>query len=531
MLRANLPMCVGDRAGFRRPLGGGAGMPKTLLLADDSVTIQKVVGITFANEDVTLVTVDNGDDALVRARQVKPDCVLADVSMPGLSGYELCAAIRAEPELAHIPVLLLTGTFETYDSQRAGDAGADGYIAKPFEAQALVERVRALLAKPRPAAAPAPQPPAAPPQPPAQPQPAMRPQPVAAAAPPVATPPQRPIAPPPQRPIAPPPPVAQPAVAAPKPISPPTPQKPLAPPPASPAPVAARPMAPPPPPPARALPDPDLDAALDEIPDEQLTVHAPPPELGSADEERAVPTRIFEPGEGDHDFPGEMPTRDPLFGPDPSDSDEPTDPQSVPSGDLFEESSFPDPNALSAATDIDTEPLDPDEGEPEEAEPDTARESSSFRSERAWGAPQAPLQTRESEPEESELPWAEALELDEPESDDSLADVHFAPREPAPELPRLGGAAATKPGLVPPGVAAPAPAAQPAVSAAALPALDARVLREALEKVAWEAFGPLSEQIVRDVVARVEAIAWEVVPQLAERLIREEIAALKRESE
>jgi len=133
-------------------------MPKTLLLADDSVTIQKVVGITFANEDVELVTVDNGDDALTRARQVKPDLVLADIGMPGLNGYELCAAIRREPNLAHIPVLLLTGTFETYDEQKAREVGASGHIAKPFEAQALVDRVFQLLAQAKPAPAPAPAP-------------------------------------------------------------------------------------------------------------------------------------------------------------------------------------------------------------------------------------------------------------------------------------------------------------------------------------------------------------------------------------
>lgn len=131
-------------------------MPKTLLLADDSVTIQKVVGITFANEDVELVTVDNGDDALPRARQVKPDLILADIGMPGLNGYELCAAIRRDPNLSHIPVLLLTGTFETYDEQKAREVGASGHIAKPFEAQALVDRVFQLLsqAPPKPAALP-----------------------------------------------------------------------------------------------------------------------------------------------------------------------------------------------------------------------------------------------------------------------------------------------------------------------------------------------------------------------------------------
>src|SRR5262252_8829126 len=141
-------------------------MPKTLLLADDSVTIQKVVGITFANEDVELVTVDNGDDALTRARQIKPDLVLADIGMPGLTGYELCAAIRRDPNLAHIPVLLLTGTFETYDEPKAREVGASGHIAKPFEAQALVDRVFQLLAQAKPAPAPAPAPAAKPAAPP-----------------------------------------------------------------------------------------------------------------------------------------------------------------------------------------------------------------------------------------------------------------------------------------------------------------------------------------------------------------------------
>jgi CheY-like chemotaxis protein len=111
-------------------------MAKTLLLADDSVTIQKVVGISFANEDVTLLTVDNGDDAVSR---------------------EVCEAIKSDPELRDTPVLLLTGTFEAFDEERATRVGADGYITKPFEAQALVDQVNARLARPT-AAAPAPEP-------------------------------------------------------------------------------------------------------------------------------------------------------------------------------------------------------------------------------------------------------------------------------------------------------------------------------------------------------------------------------------
>jgi CheY-like chemotaxis protein len=124
-------------------------MPKTLLLADDSVVIQKLVGLSFANEDVELVTTDNGDDAVAKAREVIPDVILADVVMPGMSGYEVCEAIKSDPALAGTPVLLLTGTFEAFDENRAQQVGSDGHITKPFEAQALVDRVNELLAQGR----------------------------------------------------------------------------------------------------------------------------------------------------------------------------------------------------------------------------------------------------------------------------------------------------------------------------------------------------------------------------------------------
>jgi CheY-like chemotaxis protein len=119
-------------------------MPKTILLADDSVTIQKVVAISFASEDAIVVTVDNGDDAITKAREIRPDIVLADVVMPGKSGYEVCEAIKGDPDLAQIPVLLLTGTFEAFDEARAREVGSAGHIAKPFEAQALINEVHRL---------------------------------------------------------------------------------------------------------------------------------------------------------------------------------------------------------------------------------------------------------------------------------------------------------------------------------------------------------------------------------------------------
>ncbi|MHA7839209.1 MAG: response regulator, partial [bacterium] len=134
-------------------------MPKTLLLADDSVVIQKLVGLSFANENVKIVATDNGDDAIAKAREVIPDVVLADVVMPGRSGYEVCEEIKQDARLAHVPVLLLTGTFEAFDEGRARQAGADGQITKPFEAQALVERVNEFMNRPAPAPTPTAEPP------------------------------------------------------------------------------------------------------------------------------------------------------------------------------------------------------------------------------------------------------------------------------------------------------------------------------------------------------------------------------------
>jgi CheY-like chemotaxis protein len=137
-------------------------MSKRLLLADDSITIQKVIQITFAHEDYELTITDNGDSAFARARELVPDMVLADVYMPGKNGYELCAAIKQEPALRHIPVLLLAGSFEPFDEGKARASGAEAWIEKPFESQALIDKVAALLsaasaaAAPSPAVAPAP---------------------------------------------------------------------------------------------------------------------------------------------------------------------------------------------------------------------------------------------------------------------------------------------------------------------------------------------------------------------------------------
>ena len=121
-------------------------MHPKLLLADDSVTIQRVIELTFADEDVTVVAVGDGQQAIDRVRSDRPDIVLADVGMPERDGYEVAAFIKGDPEFAHIPVLLLTGAFEPIDEARARAVGCDGVLVKPFEPQMVISRVRDLLA-------------------------------------------------------------------------------------------------------------------------------------------------------------------------------------------------------------------------------------------------------------------------------------------------------------------------------------------------------------------------------------------------
>jgi CheY-like chemotaxis protein len=125
-------------------------MPQKLLLADDSVTIQRVIELTFADEDVQVQAVGDGQKAIASIQADRPDIVLADVGMPERDGYEVAAFVKGNPELAHIPVLLLTGAFEPIDEARARAVGCDGVLVKPFEPQMVINRVKDLLAGRRP---------------------------------------------------------------------------------------------------------------------------------------------------------------------------------------------------------------------------------------------------------------------------------------------------------------------------------------------------------------------------------------------
>ena len=122
-------------------------MAKKILLADDSLTIQKVVELTFSDSEYELLCVPNGQKALEKVAEEKPDLILADVVMPEKNGYEVCEAIKANPATARIPVILLSGTFEPFDRDRAERLGCDAIVSKPFDSQQLLRQVEALLSR------------------------------------------------------------------------------------------------------------------------------------------------------------------------------------------------------------------------------------------------------------------------------------------------------------------------------------------------------------------------------------------------
>lgn len=149
-------------------------MSKTILLADDSVTIQKVIELTFMDQDCEVVAVSTGDDAVKQLDEMTPDLVIADVHMPGANGYEVA---RQSKELhPGVPVLLLVGTFEPFDEAEMAASGADSHLKKPFDSQELLQLVERLMesaeaaapevpAEPAPGPRPVPEPASAEPSP------------------------------------------------------------------------------------------------------------------------------------------------------------------------------------------------------------------------------------------------------------------------------------------------------------------------------------------------------------------------------
>lgn len=132
-------------------------MPVNILVADDSVTMRRILELTFQGEDAQVTTVDNGEAAVRKASELSPDVVFADLSMNGMDGYALASAIKASPGLERTAVVLMASQKHPYDDDKGKAAGVDDHILKPFDTQQVIDRVKQVLSRPRvsPAARPA----------------------------------------------------------------------------------------------------------------------------------------------------------------------------------------------------------------------------------------------------------------------------------------------------------------------------------------------------------------------------------------
>ncbi|MBW8898905.1 MAG: response regulator, partial [Massilia sp.] len=117
-----------------------------ILVAEDSPTqAQHLARMLAAESDYRVRVAGDGHAALRQARAARPDLLISDIAMPGMDGYSLCRAVKDDPQLGTVPVLLLTGLTDLQDIVRSLEAGADGFVRKPYDAHQLRERVRRIL--------------------------------------------------------------------------------------------------------------------------------------------------------------------------------------------------------------------------------------------------------------------------------------------------------------------------------------------------------------------------------------------------
>jgi len=120
-----------------------------VLVADDDADIRDLVAFKLEQVGLEVVAVEDGQAALERARAVLPTLAVLDVSMPGLSGIDVCRMLRADPATAGMMIIMLTARVQEKDVEGGFSAGADDYVTKPFSPRELVSRIQALLSRTR----------------------------------------------------------------------------------------------------------------------------------------------------------------------------------------------------------------------------------------------------------------------------------------------------------------------------------------------------------------------------------------------
>lgn len=120
-------------------------MSATILVAEDQIHIRSLIEFKLKNSGYSVVCVEDGAAALAKAQELHPDVILLDVMMPLLTGFEVLAALKADPHTSSIPVLLVTAQSKEHEVLRGLELGAEDYITKPFSPNELAARVRKIL--------------------------------------------------------------------------------------------------------------------------------------------------------------------------------------------------------------------------------------------------------------------------------------------------------------------------------------------------------------------------------------------------
>ena len=120
-----------------------------VLVADDDADLRDLVAFKLEQAGLDVISVEDGQTAVEQARARRPTLAVLDVSMPGLSGIDVCRMLRAEPATAGMLIIMLTARVQEQDVEGGFSAGADDYLTKPFSPRELVSRIQALLTRAR----------------------------------------------------------------------------------------------------------------------------------------------------------------------------------------------------------------------------------------------------------------------------------------------------------------------------------------------------------------------------------------------
>lgn len=118
---------------------------KNILIVDDEPDILQLLAYNLELENYSTKTFENGEDAIIYAREILPDLILLDLMLPGINGLKVCELLKKDKTTSKIPIIMLTAKGEENDIVKGLDIGADDYITKPFSPKVLIARIDAVL--------------------------------------------------------------------------------------------------------------------------------------------------------------------------------------------------------------------------------------------------------------------------------------------------------------------------------------------------------------------------------------------------